>query len=1384
MGGDSNHGQTGSSQRQAASSSQGQADIQLAIPRLLERLTNQQQPQQQNPEQILESLSSNISEFVYDQENGLTFQRWFSRYQDLFENDARQLDDAAKVRLLLRKLDTLSHSRYLNYILPALPKDIDFRETVSTLKKIFGSQVSKFRKRFQCLQIVKNDMDDIIDYGGKVNRACEDFEFQNLTLDHFKCLVFVSGLKSAKHADIRARLLTKMENETNEAPATLQSLIDEFQRLANLKEDTSMIEHQSSFKSSVHAVINTKSATSEFSEATQVTVLANCNRTGHKEGYCSCNNKSTANITSTVQHNDGKKRSRRKKRSSAETRGVFIINQVEHRASRRKFASVLVNGQPVSLQIDSASDISIISSKVWEQIGKPTMKPSSSQATNASGQPLTLLGEFNCEVTINGQTQQARCFVTSVSGLNLIGIEWLDLFDLWSIPFKSICNQIAIFSPERIDKEIKQMMVQHKQLFSGSLGHFNRSKVHLYLKPNPKPNLGIISPIEFSEWAAPIVVVKKPDGRVRICADYSTGLNDALEANHYPLPVPEEIFAQLAGSQVFSVIDLSDAYLQLEVTDESKNLLTINTHRGLFRFNRLAPGVKSAPGAFQSIIDGVVADIPGVRPFIDDVIIHGKSWEEHSKSLQLLLRKFEDCGFRLKIEKCKFFQTEIRYLGHIVDTKGIRPDPAKIKSIANIPAPKNVSELRSFLGAVNYYGKFVKQIDDLRHPMDQLLRKDVKWEWNSECQQSFDKFKQILNSNLLLTHYDPKLPIVVAADASKTGIGAVIFHKFPNGSLKAIQHASRSLSTAEQAYGQPEKEALALVYAVTKFHKMLLGRRFTLQTDHKPLLSIFGSKKGIPLHTANRLQRWALILLNYDFEIQYISTNEFGCADMLSRLIDSSIRPEEDYVIAAIALEEDMVSILQTSIDAVPVSFKALRDASSKCNTLKQVIRHINEGWPASSQLVSEPVKPFFQRRESLSVINGCVMFQERVVVPHTYRKRLLNQFHQGHPGVVRMKAVARSFVYWPGIDGEIEDFVKRCTHCAIAAKAPTKVKLESWPIPEKPWCRIHIDYAGPVDGVYFLVAVDSSSKWPEVIATKSTTASSTIKLLKQMFATFGIPETIVSDNGTQFTSFEFQTFCQQSGIEHIRTAPFHPQSNGLAERFVDSLKRSLKKIRSGGETLEDALRTFLTVYRSTPTEDGQSPAQRMMGRPMRTVSSLLLPPKPTRVRPSSVMNRQTETFNQKHGAISKQFKPGDTVYAQVHHKNSWSWKAGVVIERIGNVNYNVQLQESQRLIRSHANQLRTRLSEEVESKTESPLSIFLDGFGLQISQPPRPVPQADESVPEPEDGAEPHFNSSLLTDDESLKSDEGETKVPEEVPARPKRLLRLPSKLEGYWMF
>ncbi|XP_062713141.1 uncharacterized protein K02A2.6-like [Aedes albopictus] len=685
----------------------------LQMTRLLQRLAV---PQATNPEQVLESLSTNISEFSFDPENGTTFEKLFARYADLFESDARSLDDAAKVRLLLRKLDTASHSRYVNYILPKLPRDVSFADTVKTLTKIFGKQTSVFNKRYQCLQLVKSETDDIISYGGKVNRACEEFEFQDLKIDQFKCLIFVCGLKAPRYADIRARLLSRIEGETPEAPVTIQTLIDEFQRLVNLKSDTTMIEHPSSSKQSVHSVSEkkpkpgnrpprTESKSSPRTPCWQCGQMHYvrdcsfsdhlckvCNRIGHKEGYCGCVKKSLSD-SSTPPREKKQYQKKKKPGSRSQAKGIFV-NHIANTTRRRKYVTITINNVTIPLQLDSASDITVISKATWQHLGRPKLTPSSIEASNASGGQLALIGEFNCEVTLNGMVKRGQCFVTSSPDLNVLGIDWIEAFNLWSVPFDSLCSQVAAAPGPCFDEVTAQLQADHQAIFDSSLGHCKKTKVKLFLKPNAKPvfcskrpvpfntvplvdaeltrlqTLGIISPIDFSEWA-----VRKPNGKVRICADYSTGLNEALESNHYPLPTPEEIFAQLNGSVVFSVIDLSDAYLQVEVDEESKKLLTINTHRGLFQFNRLAPGVKSAPGAFQRLVDGMIADIPGVRTFLDDAIIFGPTWEAHKASLDMLLQRLEEYGFHVKLEKCRCFQTELGYLGHIVDCNGIRPDP-------------------------------------------------------------------------------------------------------------------------------------------------------------------------------------------------------------------------------------------------------------------------------------------------------------------------------------------------------------------------------------------------------------------------------------------------------------------------------------------------------------------------------------------------------------------------------------------------------------------------------------------------------------------------------------------------------------------------------------
>ncbi|XP_062557460.1 uncharacterized protein K02A2.6-like [Armigeres subalbatus] len=1140
-----------------------------------------------SPEFIIESLASNIREFCYDPDNGMVFDRWYQKYEDLFLKDGENLDDAAKVRLLLRSLSVSVHDKYVNFLLPKHYREYSFADTVSKLKQLFGMRTTLFSKRYQCFQLSKKSEEDFVTYAATVNKRCEDFELNRITADQFKSLIFICGLRSSKEADIRTRLLSKLESD---GECKLDTLINECQWLQNLKHDTALIEQKSSISASVCAVNQKKYQSKPSAQAHQSKDSKNssipktpcwqcggmhfvrecpfanhtcksCNKVGHKEGYCSC---------ISVKPNTGGKEFKNKKKSTVN--GVFEVNQVNSEV-RRKFITVIICGVKIKLQFDTASDISIISKETWKNLGSPELKPSKSEAKTTSGKPLHLIGELACSITLGGVIKDGTCFVTTHPSLNLFGLDWIELFKLWSQPLSAICNQVrSMHSPIQFYK------TAFPNVFKETLGHCKKTKVKLNLKQEarsvfkpkrPVPftsvakvdaeldrleQLDIITPVDFSQWAAPIVTVRKPNGKIRICADYSTVLNAALEANNYPLPVPDDIFTKLNGCKFFSIIDLSDAYLQVEVDDDSKELLTINTHRGLYRFNRLAPGVKSAPGAFQQLMNGMIADLQGVESFLDDIIVFSKTEMEHHQRLEALFKRLEEYGFHLREEKCSIFQQEIKYLGHIVDKNGLRPNPAKIEAIVKMPAPTDISSLRSFLGAVNFYGKFVKKMHQLRRPLDALLKKDVQFNWSSICQQSFEKIKEVLQSGLLLTHYDPKLEIIIAADASKSGIGAVAMHRFPDGSLKAIAHASRTLTQAEVGYSQIEKEGLALIFAVTKFHRMILGRKFTLQTDHQPLLRMFGSKKGIPLHTANRLQRWALTLLCYDFEIEYVSTTQFGYADMLSRLINHYTKSDEDFIIAAIQFEKDIEVPLDEAVGILPITFKMVLKNTSKCPVLQKVISFIQQGWPSNkSSIEDEKIRQFFPYREALSVVKGCIMMADRLIIPFNFHRRILKRLHRGHPGIERMKSIARSHVFWPKIDNAIEDFVKQCNSCAAQSKSQRKVPLQSWPLTVHPWERIHMDFAGPFFGQYFLVVVDAHSKWPEVKIVQSPTTSSVTEFLDELFSRFGVPTTVVSGNGSQLPRSYLPCSAKQT---ESSTSKQHRTIHSPMTRRRDSLTR------------------------------------------------------------------------------------------------------------------------------------------------------------------------------------------------------------------------------------
>ena len=334
---------------------------------------------------------------------------------------------------------------------------------------------------------------------------------------------------------------------------------------------------------------------------------------------------------------------------------------------------------------------------------------------------------------------------------------------------------------------------------------------------------------------------------------------------------------------------------------------------------------------------------------------------------------------------------------------------------------------------------------------------------------------------------------------------------------------------------------------------------------------------------------------------------------------------------------------------------------------LSRVYRYVRKGWPTT---LPESLKPFHHRQSELTIEGGCLLWGIRVVIPKRLQRAVLDMLHEGHPGIARMKTLARGYVWWPGLDQDITDLVKQCSSCQQVQQAPAVAPLHPWLWPDKPWDRVHVDFAGPFMGSMFLIIVDAHSKWPEVVPMNSTTSTQTITVLRQVFSAYGIPRQLVSDNGPQFTSVEFATFCQVNGIKHIRTSPYHPASNGLAERFVQSFKVAMKKAEKDGLPFSQRLATFLLSYRTTPhATTNVAPCVLFLGRSVRTRLDMLTPD------PGCAVAEKQSKQKQQHDqhSDSRQFCVGQTVWVR-NFLGSTKWVEGTVSKRVGPLTYLIQL--------------------------------------------------------------------------------------------------------------
>jgi len=812
--------------------------------------------------------------------------------------------------------------------------------------------------------------------------------------------------------------------------------------------------------------------------------------------------------------------------------------------------------------------------------------------------------------------------------------------------------------------------------------------------------------------------VPKKDGSIRICGDFKVSVNQVLLDNPYPLPNTEDIFATLGSGTVFSKIDLSNAYQQMELNSESQHYLTVNTHKGLYAYQRLTYGIASAPALFQSTMDQILQGMDNVRCRIDDILIRTEP-HEHLQVLDEVLTRLEKHGILAKWSKCEFMVSSVEFLGYRVDGEGRHPTDEKVAAISEAPSPKNLAELRSYLGLLNYYGHFIANLSTLLQPLHELLRKGVKWEWTKECEEAFQQSKSELMAGRVLVPYDEKRKLILACDASPYGVSAVISHVMDDGQERPIAFASRTLTKSERNYSQIEKEALAIVFGVRKFHKYLYGRTFHLYTDHKPLVTILGPKTAVPTLAAARMQRWAVILQAYSYQVEYRPSTEHGNADALSRLPCNNS-----------PLKEEAELYFFSGLEELPVDAKDISRESRRDPVLARVLNYTLTGWP--SYVSSKELKPYFTRRHELTADQGCVLWGMRVIIPPSLRNRLLQELHEEHPGIVAMKSIARSYIWWPNLDAEIELMVKSCEVCQAVRKAPPSAPLYPWRWPTRMWQRVHIDFAEK-DGNYFLGLIDSHSKWIEVAHMRSTTAQSTIDQMRLWFAAYGLPEEVVSDNGSQFISQDFTNFLKQNGVKQTLVPPYHPSSNGAAERTVQILKQALRKhaesMKRGGNkrSLKHQLANCLFQYRNTPhSVTGVTPSELFLKRKPRTKFSVLLPNMEDHIRDQQGKQQRQ---HDKSRVKMRELSPRDSVNVRNTRGGVEKWVPGTVIRRLGPLTYLVRVGRQLRYVHiDHLLQTRRLKSEEAFDEVD--LEELPAPMAVPVSVPSTPLPSPSTSVP------------------------------------------------------
>lgn len=892
----------------------------------------------------------------------------------------------------------------------------------------------------------------------------------------------------------------------------------------------------------------------------------------------------------------------------AEDQQDIVIETIgcEGRQSAKAYLHVYTpdgNVKKLLVKLDTGAKVNVISEKtLYSYTAIDNIDTSKSKTlVGFSGNRIQSIGavQLRC-LNLNGENHDIPFQVVKNCDNTLLGLE--DCTKLGLVQLSEDVFEVDDFIPSDKTPLPRDIMEKYGALFDGKLGTLPvkykitldpnvepvvrpARNVPIALKPKVKEALdnmvdrGIIAPVtEPTEWVSGLVVTRKKNtDDIRICIDPGD-LNKAIKRPHHPLKTIEQIAAQIPGSKYFTVVDAKEAFYHIPLESKSSYLTSFATPFGRYRYLRMPMGLCSSSDVYQRAIEQLLEGYP-CHIMIDDILITGTTEAEHDENLNKVLTRLLALNLKLSPKKCVYKQREVIYLGHMLTDSGIKPDPAKVRAITDMKPPADRADLLRFLGMTKYLSKFIPDLSETAAPLNMLLKKDVNWQWSHTEEEAFSTLKKKIANTTILKYFEAQKPVTVTCDASKSGLGAACLQDD-----KVISFASRAMTETETRYSQIEKEMLAVVFACSRFRDYILGNKnVKVETDHQPLVSIF--KKPLAAAPA-RLQRMLLQLQPYALTIVYKKGKDLVLADTLSRSYLPDSQTSE--------MEADDTEVIST-VSITKSRFEELQEATAADPEMAKLAELCTKGWPNREAAVSTDMKKYFPIRDDIGLDGGVLYKGQRMIIPKCLRNQYLDILHKGHIGIEGTRRRAREIIYWPNINQDIATLISNCSSCQQVRNHQTRAPVKTYPVPSKPFETVASDMFEHNNKTYLLL-VDSYSGWIEVDLLNTLTSNMVINKLKAHFARFGSPVTLITDNGPQYTAQEFKQFTAEWDIRHITSAPNHPQSNGLAERNVQTIKNLIKKTGKDGD-----LHLAMLNLRNTPRPGVGSPSQRNLNRQTRT---------------------------------------------------------------------------------------------------------------------------------------------------------------------------------------